>query len=365
MKKLQGLFSLLLALAMTVALRTSALAAYPDVSDDDWYAQAANELYEKGIMNGMDGGFNAGGTFTRAQLATVLYRMAGSPAVTGEDSFTDTTNGAWYASAVTWAERNKVVNGIGNSQFGPERATTQEQLVTMLYRNAGQPKVEGTEIPGASDWAADALKWANAQGMLEKVPVAFLPQSPATRALVAVLTAAYLKEKDAQPTPASGKTLIAYFTWSDNTKGVAEHIADKTGGTLYRIEPKTPYPTEYTPTTEVAKVEADENARPAILSPLASISEYDSVILCYPIWWHTAPMIIGTFLESYDFSGKTIYPYSQSASMNESQYQESLAFLRDNTKSATVDEGLFARSSELDRVDEYLAAKGLVKTASE
>ena len=194
MRKLQGLFSLLLALAMTAALGISALAAaYPDVSDDDWYAEAANKLYEKGIMTGMDGGFNASGTFTRAQLATVLYRMAGSPAVTGEDSFTDTAADAWYANAVTWAERNKVVNGIGNGQFGPERATTQEQLVTMLYRDAGEPASEGAVISGASDWAADALKWANAQGMLEKVPVAFLPQSPATRALVAVLTAAIFR----------------------------------------------------------------------------------------------------------------------------------------------------------------------------
>ncbi|TGY95834.1 hypothetical protein E5329_12665 [Petralouisia muris] len=78
---------------------------------------------------------------------------------------------------------------------------------------------------------------------------------------------------------------------------------------------------------------------------LDSVEQYDKIILCYPIWWHTAPMTVGTFLESYDFSGKHIYPISQSASMNVSQYEQSVAFVRECAKGAIADNGIFTRDS--------------------
>ena len=123
---MKKLLSILLALATVFTLSLPALASnYADVAGDAWYAEAVEALREKEIMNGVgNNNFGPDDTFTRASLATVLYRMAGSPAVTGEDSFTDTKNDAWYAEAVLWASQNKVVNGMGGGRYGTNEATT-------------------------------------------------------------------------------------------------------------------------------------------------------------------------------------------------------------------------------------------------
>ena len=114
------------------------------------------------------------------------------------------------------------------------------------------------------------------------------------------------------------KILVAYFSWSGNTQYVAEQIAKQTGGTLFRIEPVKPYvkpyPTEYTPCTEVAKKEKEDNARPAIKNKVEDWDSYDTVFIGCPVWWWTAPMIINTFTESYDFKGKTVIPFCTYAS---------------------------------------------------
>ncbi len=110
------------------------------------------------------------------------------------------------------------------------------------------------------------------------------------------------------------KTLVAYFSWGGNTKYVAEYIASQTGATLFRIEPATPYPTEYKPCTEVAKKEKEQNARPAIATRVEDWEAYDTIFIGCPVWWWTAPMIINTFAESYDFKGKTVIPFCTYAS---------------------------------------------------
>ena len=101
--------------------------SYTDVAPDDWYAGAAEYVLERGIMNGTGNGrFSPKEPFTRAQLATVLYRIAGEPAGKGEDSFSDTDSAAWYAHAVLWAEQTKVVNGVGSGRFAPSDPVDQE-----------------------------------------------------------------------------------------------------------------------------------------------------------------------------------------------------------------------------------------------
>lgn len=91
------------------------------------------------------------------------------------------------------------------------------------------------------------------------------------------------------------RTLIAYFSWSGNTQHVAEYIAGQTGGTLFRIDPVKPYPTDYKPCTEVAKKEKEQNARPAIKNKVEDWDSYDTIFIGCPVWWWTAPMIINTF----------------------------------------------------------------------
>lgn len=110
-------------------------------------------------------------------------------------------------------------------------------------------------------------------------------------------------------TSSKGRTLVAYFSWGGKTQQVAEDIAGLTGGTLFRIETVTPYPDEYTPCTEVAKQERDKGIRPPLKNKVENISQYDVIFVGCPVWWHTAPMAVWTFLESYDFAGKTVVPF--------------------------------------------------------
>ncbi len=151
-----------------------------------------------------------------------------------------------------------------------------------------------------------------------------------------------------------GKTLVVYFSWSGNTEEMASYIAQQTNGDLYKIEPKTPYPDDYSECGDVAKVERDENVRPEIANLPDNINEYDTIFIGYPIWWHTAPMIVGTFLESYDLSGVEIYPFTQSDSMDTEHFDNSMEFVRESAKNANVHDGLFTKASDTDDILEYL-----------
>lgn len=157
----------------------------------------------------------------------------------------------------------------------------------------------------------------------------------------------------------AGNTLVVYFSWSGNTEEMAAYIAEQTGGDLYEITPQTPYPEDYNETAEIAEKERDENARPAMADLPDAIDQYDTIVLGYPIWWHTAPMIIGTFLESCDLTGKEIYPFTQSSSMDAEQFDNSIAFVRENAGGAVVHDGLFARPSDTGAIDAYLSENGL------
>lgn len=120
------------------------------------------------------------------------------------------------------------------------------------------------------------------------------------------------------PQPANGRALVVYFSCTNTTKGVAEHIASITESAMFRIEPEEPYTSadlDYNDSSSRANREQnDPSARPAIAGSLENLSDYDVVFLGYPIWWGKAPKIIFTFLESYDFAGKTIVPFCTSHS---------------------------------------------------
>ncbi len=105
-------------------------------------------------------------------------------------------------------------------------------------------------------------------------------------------------------------TLIAYFSYTGNTEEVAQQITEKTGGTLVEIERATPYEDA----SEEGEEELENNVHPEITVDLDSVDDYDTIFVGYPIWFDEAPMVIDTFLESFDFSGKTIVPFCTSAS---------------------------------------------------
>lgn len=123
-----------------------------------------------------------------------------------------------------------------------------------------------------------------------------------------------IPDGDNTEVPENSKILVAYFSWGGTTARMAHQISDQTGGTLFEIVPVNPYPTEYTPCTEVALAERDSDARPAIMNRVEDFDSYDIIFIGCPVWWHTAPMIINTFTESYNFKGKTVVPFCTYAS---------------------------------------------------
>lgn len=170
-----------------------------------------------------------------------------------------------------------------------------------------------------------------------------------------------LPRQDETVSASDGKTLVVYFSWSGNTEDMATDLARQTGADLLGLEPADPYPEDYSATGDRAKIEADTNARPEIANLPESVSEYDTILVGYPIWWHTAPMLIGTFLENYDLSGVDVYPFTQSASMDEEQFAQSMDFIRTSAANAIVHEGLFCRPSDADSIRDYLQRNGLLK----
>ena len=164
------------------------------------------------------------------------------------------------------------------------------------------------------------------------------------------------KKAEAAPAPVNGKVLVAYFSWGGTTRKVAQTIQEKTGGDLFEIKTETPYPKEYGPTTEIAKKEKAENARPKLAGPLPDMKKYDVILLGYPIWWYIEPMAVKTFVEEQDLSGKTILPFATSGG---SDITGSVADLRKALPNSQIKDGLLANSTGF--IDDWLKENGLLK----
>ena len=142
------------------------------------------------------------GNLTRAQLVTILYRIAGEPESTATNPFADVADGQWYTNAVIWAAENGIVKGVNTTTFAPNDQITREQIATILFRYAKAEKVEGklAGFPDAekiSDYAADAMAWAVEQGLINGISESdgktyLAPQETATRAQIAVILMRYL-----------------------------------------------------------------------------------------------------------------------------------------------------------------------------
>lgn len=178
-------------------------------------------------------------------------------------------------------------------------------------------------------------------------------------------------ENDIPDTPvtpdADSNILIVYFSATGNTARLANYIHGRIGGDLIEIQPEVPYTSQdlnYSTPNMRPQVEHDTNDRPGIsleTYDAIDIGQYDTILVGYPIWWWTAPMIIGTFLNHYEWTaGDNIYPFTQSASMNNTHFETSMQFVRENAPGATVHDGLFARASSTSTIDAYLTANGLM-----
>lgn len=128
-------------------------------------------------------------------------------------------------------------------------------------------------------------------------------------AITAFINPAFAEEKKENPVTENSKVLIAYYSWSGNTKEVAEAIAEKTGGTLFRIETVQSYPEEYRATTEQAKKEINDDYHPELKSKVSDINQYDTIFIGSPNWWGTIAPAVSTFLASYNLKGKKVIPF--------------------------------------------------------
>lgn len=321
MKNLKRFGALLLTLALSLSLAVPAFAAedggrFSDVPDGADYAAAVNWARLEGLVNGYnDNRFGAGDHVTRQQVIAILWRWAGSPEASAQDYTDEASISAYAQAAVDWSRANDIMAGREDGRFDPAAPATRVEIVSALYQYRNRPS--GGETPA-------------------------VPETPNTPS-------------------AGGKVLIAYFSATNNTESIANHLDAILDADLYEIVPEQPYTgadLNYNDADCRANREQnDAGARPAISGSVDNMEQYDLIFLGYPIWWGQAPKIISTFLESYDLAGKTIVPFCNSGS---SDIGSSAANLHSLASSATWQNGQrFSGGASRSAVETWVNGLGL------
>lgn len=164
---------------------------------------------------------------------------------------------------------------------------------------------------------------------------------------------------EASSDTADGKTLVAYFSYSGNTKSIAEKIAEKTGADMFVIDTTYDYPEEYNAVIEQAQQEQRENARPELSAAVENMADFDTVFIGYPNWWGDMPMVVYSFLDEYDLSGKTVIPFCTHGGSGLSGTVDSI---KNEEPDADVKDGLAIRDNALNSsdsaIDSWLSNNG-------
>lgn len=177
---------------------------------------------------------------------------------------------------------------------------------------------------GASEAPASSSE-VSSQPASESAETSAAPQAPSG------------SEEAAEAPTEAGGALIAYFSWSGNTEQMAQAIQAETGGDLFKIEPAVPYTEDYDTLLDIAQQEQAEDARPELAAQVENWDSYDVVFVGYPDWWNDAPMAVYSFLEAYDWTGKTLVPFCTSGG---SGFGRSLDKLPGSAPGAAILEGL-------------------------
>ena len=178
---------------------------FTDVSEKDWFYGDVMFVYENGLMLGTSKTlFSPHGTATRGMMATILWRMEGSPVPKGKNSFTDVEAGKWYADAITWTAENSIFAGYGKDKFGPDDPITREQLAAIFYRYADYKGYDLTvkgnldkfkDADKITDYAKTAMQWAVGSGLVKGKSGNLLdPQGTATRAEIAAMLHRFIEK---------------------------------------------------------------------------------------------------------------------------------------------------------------------------
>ena len=178
---------------------------FTDVSEKDWFYGDVMFVYENGLMLGTSKTlFSPYGTATRGMMATILWRMEGSPAPKGKNSFTDVEAEKWYADAITWTAENDIFAGYGKDKFGPDDPITREQLAAIFYRYADYKGYDLTvkgnldkfkDADKITDYAKTAMQWAVGSSLVKGKSGNLLdPQGTATRAEIAAMLHRFIEK---------------------------------------------------------------------------------------------------------------------------------------------------------------------------
>ena len=182
--------------------------SYSDVKATAWYNTAVNYVTLTGQMNGVGGAFQPNTDLNRAMMVTILYRLAGSPEVTGESTFTDVPAGQWYTNAVLWAAKEGITTGTSETTFSPLTSISREQLAAFFYRFAQYTEQDVTvgedtnilsydDAQTISEYAIPAIQWACGSGLITGTTETTLsPKATATRAQVATILMRYTTDAD-------------------------------------------------------------------------------------------------------------------------------------------------------------------------
>ena len=212
---------------------------------------------------------------SREQIAAILYRYAGTPAVAGENTFADEGSISSYAAAaVNWAAENGIMSGMDDGRFAPKESATRAQVALILFNYLTRNAENADSPQPAEDETASE----------------------------------------------DGKTLVVYYSASGNTARVAQEIADAAGGDLFELTPVEPYSSEDLDWTEdgsrVNREHDNEDLRDITLTTteVENWDSYDTVFIGYPIWWGIAAWSVDNFVKDNDFTGKTVIPFATSSS---------------------------------------------------
>ena len=178
---------------------------FTDISEKDWFYGDVMFVYENGLMLGTSKTlFSPHGTAMRGMMATILWRMEGSPVPKGKNSFTDVEAGKWYADAITWTTENGIFAGYGKDKFGPDDPITREQLAAIFYRYADYKGYDLTvkgdldkfkDADKITDYAKTAMQWAVGSGLVKGKSGNLLdPQGTATRAEIAAMLHRFIEK---------------------------------------------------------------------------------------------------------------------------------------------------------------------------
>lgn len=241
-------------LATTTAYADTAT-GFTDIPENASYMEAVEFCRENGLMSGTsDMEFSPGENTSRAMLVTILHRHSGSPKTAGMATFADVPADAWYYEAVNWGAANGMISGYSASLFAPDDLLTREQIIAILWRNAGSPSASGTVLPfrdaaSISDYALGAVQWAYETDIIGGEANSVLnPTEPITRAEMAQMLYQYLKEDEpaGDDSPEASETPTIHVTFRNSEFDVVLYDSPTTQLLMTQVpETRMMLPTSY------------------------------------------------------------------------------------------------------------------------